>query len=75
MIQLKFSREEGVASTKNELIATVDASALPRHSLARNGQCRSGHLGLDKDAHFAHGSVLWRAFSSIRTALGPGSAS
>jgi uncharacterized protein involved in exopolysaccharide biosynthesis len=75
MIQLKFSREEPVASTKNESIATVDAAALV-DSAARVIRSRAtaaavvARLGLDKEADFAHESALWRAFSMVQTALG-----
>jgi uncharacterized protein involved in exopolysaccharide biosynthesis len=75
MIQLHFSREEPVASTKNESIATVDAGALV-DSAARVIRSRAtaaavvARLGLDNEADFAHESALWRGFSKVRTALG-----
>jgi uncharacterized protein involved in exopolysaccharide biosynthesis len=75
MIQLKFSREEPVASTKNESIATVDAGALV-DSAARVIRSRAttaavvARLGLDKETDFAHESALWRGVSMVQTALG-----
>jgi|GEM_PF-1963706 len=75
MIQFKFVREEPAKDSKIATTATVDATAvlndaapiIRSHAVAGAVVAK---LGLDKDPTFAHGAVLWRFLSGIRSHLG-----
>jgi len=75
MIQFKFVREEPAKTATVATTATVDAMAILNdaapiihsHAVADAVVTR---LALDKDPRFAHGSLLWRIFSEVRSHLG-----
>lgn len=75
MIQFNFIREEPATGARSLSTATVDAmavvdSAAPiirSHAIANAVVTR---LGLDKDPAFARESLLWWAFSSMRSLFG-----
>ena len=74
-IQLNFLREEPATGARSLPTASVDAMAVV-DSAARIIRSRATasavvtRLGLDKDPAFAHKSLSWRVFSSVRSGLG-----
>jgi uncharacterized protein involved in exopolysaccharide biosynthesis len=75
MIQFNFVREDAGKGTKAASTAMVDATAVLNNAapIIRSPEIVNGVVTtfeLDKDSAFAHGLVLWRFFSSVRSLLG-----
>jgi uncharacterized protein involved in exopolysaccharide biosynthesis len=75
MIQFNFVREETTKDMKISPTASVDAIAVLNNAapIIRSPATAGAvvtRLGLDDDPAFAHGSLAWRVFSSMRSLLG-----
>jgi uncharacterized protein involved in exopolysaccharide biosynthesis len=75
MIQFNFVREEAAKDTKIAPTASVDATAVLNNAapIIRSPATADAvvtRFDLDSDPAFARGSLLWQAFSSVRSLFG-----